>query len=137
MNKAQITKAAKKMISDIEWASMDGNVTDLFAMFQKAEDAKWDDKADDAAILNAVYTHFAVKEAAAKAAYSKLLNDLEALRLTHLEDGNVASENIHSNIVEGTATYWVTYFNACCQVVATGAENEGVDINGRLGYGIY
>jgi accessory colonization factor AcfC len=131
MTKTQINKAAAKMVADIVWNAPE---TTIMSLLTQADEAFGTDKCK---VLDAAIALIEAKEDACKKAHIKLINDLNALGLQRLEDGNIASENLSNKIVEGTVTFWATYYNACCQVVMVHAGDEGIDINDKLCYAIY
>lgn len=131
MTKTQINKAAAKMVASVVW---DAPETTIMSLRTQADEAFG---TDECKVLDAAIALIEAKEDFCKKAYIKLINDLNALGLQRLEDGNVASENFSNKIVEGTVTFWATFYNACCQVVMVHAEDEGIDINAKLGYAIY
>ena len=131
MTKTQIAKAARKMVADFEWNAPE---TTFASLYEKANAAYGTDECE---VIDAAIALLDTKEDFCKAAYNKLINDLNTLGLQRLEDGNVASENFSNKIVEGTVFFWYTFFNACCQVIAVHAEDEGISINNKLGYAIY
>ena len=131
MTKNQIAKAAAKMVSHLEFNAPTTTFLDLSVKADAAYGT------DECKVLDAAIAILGAKEDAAKAAYSKLITDLKAINLQHLEDGCVATENMNRGIVEGSVFFWVTFFNADCQVVACHAESEGLAINTLLGYSIY
>jgi hypothetical protein len=131
MTKTQITKAARKMVADLEWNAPE---TTFASLYEKADVAYG---TDECKVIDAAIALLSAKEDFCKAAYNKLINDLNTLGLQHLEDGCVAQENMNRKIVEGTVFFWYTFFNACCQTVVCNTENEGIAINDKLGYAIY
>lgn len=131
MNKAQIAKAAAKMVRSIEW---DAPTTTFLELGARADAAYG---TDDGKVMDAVIAIMGTKEDFCKAAYNKLITDLNTIGLQHLEDGCVATENMNRGIVEGSVFFWASFYNADCQVVACNAEAQGIDINSLLGYSIY
>lgn len=100
-------------------------------LYRKADDLYGTPEGD---ALDATITILSKRTDVFKAKVAKLEADCRAIDMD-LFDGNVAEQNC--NYEEGMIDYAADYYRHCCNVVATTAEDKGIDINRELGYVIY
>jgi DNA repair ATPase RecN len=78
---------------------------------------------------------------AAKAMADKLEADLKDLGMSDYHDVNVALENMPSGPWSDgpgwSVDYWPEFSRQIFNVVAVRAQDDGIDINAKLGYAIY
>jgi hypothetical protein len=131
MTKAQIAKRAAKMARIIIDEQPEADLHGLFL------DAEHKLEGDERLILLAAFDLLQQRAKAAMRDHDKLVHDLTRLGLSHLEDGNVTSENMDPKLTPTSVDFWPEFYRQSCNVVASRAQCDDININAKLGYAIY
>lgn len=91
---------------------------------------------DAYAVTTAVYDILMAKRDAFRALATKLEADCAAID-RDLWDECCALENMGTEVTDDSIDFAAEFYRHSCNVVACHAENKSLDINARLGYGIY
>ena len=126
----QATRAANELL--------DNAPTTTFLSLWTAADAM-EYGSDEKKLADAVVAVLEQNRATAWAESTKLLADLENLGLSRLVDGCAVLENVRHEIAvaHNCIAHESEYTRHMKAIVANNAEEEGIDINGLLGYVIY
>lgn len=136
MTKAQIAKAAKKMVQQILW---DNPAITFWELDQRSNAAYG---TDEGKVIDAAIALLQARRDEARKNAEKLEADVAAIEGTgpdslYLLDTCVAVENMRTEILGDSVDYWNEYYRCICNATACHAEEIGMDINARLGYSIY
>ena len=133
-----MSKRFLKQVNKIANELLDNKPTTTFLSLWEAADAM-EYGSDEKKLADAVVAVLEQRRADAIAELNKLMSDLDRLGLSHLADGCAAEENMNQEIA--AAHNCITHHSECTRhminVVAGRAEDEGIDINAKLGYAIY
>lgn len=117
---------------------LDNKPTTTFLSLWEAADAMEYGSAEKQ-MADAVVAILEQRRADAIVELNKLMSDLDRLGLSHLADGCAAEENMNQEIA--AAHNCIAHHSECTRhmvnIVACRAEDEGIDINAKLGYVIY
>lgn len=132
--KKQMLKQASKIAGDL----LDNKPTTTFISLWESADAM-EYGSEEKKLADAVVSILEQRRAEAKAELNKLMADLDRLGLLRLEDGLVTEENMDQDIAanHNCIAHYPEYTRHTFNVVASRAQDEGIDINGLLGYAIY